>query len=441
MKSSRRQWLRSGLYAGVTVAAAPGFARSYAANEKLRMACIGIGGQGGRGLGAAGGQQLVAVADVNLEGHAAKALAGVTAKFPDVKTFTDFRKLFDAGLSLDAVWIATPDHNHFPAAIRAMEAGIATFSEKPLTHNVYEARKLAEVARKKKVVTQMGNQGHGGESIRLLCEYIWQGTLGDVTEVWSSANANYMAIPRKTIPLPKGMDWEAWLGPAPHRDYHEGIHPFKWRGWLDFGTGGLGDFFCHNADGAVWALKLDQADSVEVEAVEGAPIGEGFPPRTRVIYRFPARGDMAPLTFTWTNDRKPGLVPRPAALEANRDMRGIESTYIGTKGTAVSGGWMGGVRLIPDAFQKETGKPKPVLPRVGSVDAEFLKAARVGGPTCANFEYSARLTEIAHLGNIACRVGLGEKLLYNFKTGAFTSDKANAFLCREPRKGWEFGYA
>jgi hypothetical protein len=198
--------------------------------------------------------------------------------------------------------------------------------------------------------------------------------------------------------------------------------------------------FCHNADGAVWALRLDQAESVEVEAVEGAPIGEGFPPRTRVTYHFPVRGDMVPVTFTWTNDRKGELVPRPAALEPDRKMSGIETTYIGSKGTAVSGGWMGGVRLIPESFQREVGKPKHVLPRVGSVDGEFLKAAREGGPTCANFVYSARLTEIAHVGNIACRVGLRQKLRYDFKTGKFDSDQANALVRREPRKGWEFGY-
>ncbi len=436
--TSRRRFLKGSAAAASFLIVTPSMARTFAANEKIRMANIGIGGQGGRGLGAARGEQLIAVADVDLQGHAAKALENVKKQNADVKVFTDFRKLFDEVKDLDAAWVATPDHTHFAAAVRAIDRGIAVFSEKPLTHNIYEARKLAELTKQKKIVTQMGNQGHGGEPVRLLCEYIWQGTLGDVTEVYSSQGGAYTHGGRRPAKMPPGLDWDAWLGPVAMREYHAGVHPGNWRAWVDFGTGMMGDFWCHNADGAVWALKLDQADTVEVNAEVGRITGESFPPQLKVVWKFPERAGMKPCTLTWSNGMKQN-VPRPPMLEEGR-RADFCSLYLGTKGAAISTGWMGSVRLIPESFQKEVGKPKQVLLRVPGVDREFLNAVKTGKTdTCSNFVFSGRLVEIMHLGNVAAKAG--RALNYDFRTGKFVNDApADALLGREPRKGWEFGY-
>jgi predicted dehydrogenase len=435
---SRRGFLKGGAAAGTFLVVSPRIARAFEANAKLRMAVIGAGGMGGQGVRVGLDEHAVAVADADPEGRGAQGVAQLKGKFPDIRVYADYRKLFDAHPKLDAAWVATPDHNHFGATLRALEAGAGVYCEKPLTHNVYEARKIREVARAKGLTTQMGNQGHSSESIRLLCEYVWQGTLGDVTEVHAlngNDGAHYSA--GRPAPVPKGMDWDAWLGPAAWREYVSGPHPVGWRGWIDFGTGILGDWFCHNADGAVWALKLNEADTVEVECELGKPTENNFCPKLRVAWRFPKRGEMAPVTLRWfLNER----LPRPPALEAGREVKGLASVYYGTKGMAVGGSHMGGVRLIPESFQQAVGRPKQVLPRAGgSHRNDFLSALRAGRKACSDFDYSARLTEIMHLGNIASRIG--GKLTYDFRTGRFVNDpKADALLKRQPRKGWELGY-
>ena len=437
---SRRGFLRGGAAAGTFLIVSPSMARTYAANEKLRMAIVGAGGQGGGGVRAGMGEHIVAVAEADPEGRGAKGVQQIKAKFPDAGLYTDYRKLFDEQTKLDAAWVATPDHNHFGATYRALGAGAGVYCEKPLTHNVHEARKLRELAAAKGLTTQMGNQGHSGESIRLLCEYVWQGSLGDVTEVHvrnGNDYANYTT--GKPTEVPKGMDWNAWLGPAADRPYVSGPHPQGWRGWIDFGTGILGDWFCHNADGAVWALKLNEAETVEVECELGKPTANNFCPKLRIAWRFPKRGAMPPVTLRWFLNEP---LPRPPALEADRKSGNFASVYYGSKGMAAAGGWMGGVRLIPESFQKEVGRPKQVLPRVGGGhQRDFISSLRAGRKSCADFDYSARLVEIMHLGNIASRVGVGEKLTYDFRAGRFVNNtRADALLTRRPRKGWELGY-
>ncbi len=441
---TRRNILKTGAVASASLLIGPAsMARTYAANEKIRFALVGVGGQGGKGVGVASGEQIVAAADVDTQ-HAGGAIKKIKDKFPDVKLYADYRKLFDEQKDLDAVWVATPDHHHFPASVRALEAGLALYCEKPLCHDIYEVRKLRELAKAKKVATQMGNQGHSGEHIRLLCEWIWQGALGDVTEAhvrppykqmdFGSRDAGQPAKP------PATLDWDLWQGIVKEREFRTGIHPAKWRGWLDYGTGLLGDWFCHNADGAVWALKLNEADTCEVECEGEAPGDTNWPHGVRVSWSFPRRGDMVPCIMRWSsgtyNDK-----PMPATIDPERIAAVAKhpSAYFGTKGTAVSGWWMDGVRLFPETFMKEVGKPKPVIARVKGHEADFLNAIRTGGRSSADFDYTARLTEIMLVGNVANRVR--EKLAYDFKEGRFTnSDKANALLKREPRKGWEFGY-
>ena len=442
---TRRKLLQAGAAASVGMLIGPAaMARTYSANEKIRFALVGIGGMGGKGVGVALNEQIVAAADVDVN-HAADSIKRIKGRFADAKIYSDYRKLFDEQKGLDAVWVATPDHSHFPASIRALDVGLALYCEKPLCHDIYEARKLRELAKAKKVATQMGNQGHSGEHVRLLCEWIWQGSLGDVTEAHVRPPYNEMDFgsrgPGKPVAVPAGFDWHLWQGPAKTREFRSGIHPAEWRGWIDYGTGLLGDWFCHNADGAVWALKLNEADTCEVECEGDEPNATNWPHGVRISWKFPNRGGMVPCILRWSsgtyNDK-----PMPPTVDPERvaSVAKHPSAYFGTKGTAVSGWWMEGVRLFPESFMQQVGKPKAVLPRSKGHEADFLDAIRTGRRSSADFDYSARLTEIMLLGNVASRVR--EKLTYDFRDGKFTnSDKANALLKREPRKGWEFGYA
>jgi predicted dehydrogenase len=399
---------------------------------------------GGKGVNVASGEQIIAAADVDLN-HAAGSIKNIKNKFADAKIYSDYRKLFDEQKNLDAAWVATPDHHHFPASVRALEAGLAVYCEKPLCHDIYEARKLRELARAKKVPTQMGNQGHSGESVRLLVEWIWQGALGDVTEAHIRPPYKQMDFgsrdPGKPAKPPASLDWDLWQGVAKEREFRTGIHPANWRGWLDYGTGLLGDWFCHNADGAVWGLKLYEADTCEVECEGEVTNGTNWPHGVRVSWSFPRRGDMVPCIMRWSSGTY-NAKPMPPTVDPERVKAVADhpSAYFGTKGTAVSGWWMNGVRLFPESFMKQVGKPKPILPRVkGGHEADFLNAIRTGGRSSADFDYSARLTEIMLVGNVANLVR--EKLKYDFREGRFTnSDKANALIKREVRKGWEFGY-
>ncbi|HPD15731.1 MAG TPA: Gfo/Idh/MocA family oxidoreductase [Planctomycetota bacterium] len=441
-QTSRRGFLKSSVVLTAGAFGAPYVISAESKREKVKMAVIGAGGQGGAGMGTARGENLVAVCDVDAK-RAGKGLDEAKKQNPDLKVYTDYRKLFDEVKGLEAVWVATPDHNHFPASIRALEAGAGVYCEKPLTHSLWEARKLREVAAKKKLATQMGNQGHSSDTIRLICEYIWSGVLGDVTKLHCVSNRSFGASKRpESKPVPEGLDWQSWIGPAPFRDYHDGLHPFSWRGWLDFGTASLGDMACHTIDGAVWALKLGEAETIEVVAEEGATNAEGFSGHARIVYRFPARGKLPPVEMTWWNGGGKHLPPRPECLEPDRRQLAEGTYYYGTKGMMESGSHCGGTRLIPETFQKEHKKPEPMIPRVPGHSADWLRAIKdPSAPApCSNFGYSARLTEIVLLGVVAQRCP-GEKLVYDMAKGRFTnSEKANGFVKRAPRKGWEFGY-
>jgi predicted dehydrogenase len=429
---NRRRFLQhTAAGAGLVILSGSAAVRSYAANNKLTTALVGVGGRGGAHFGAAAGENLIAICDAD-EPRMAKALKGR----PALKGYTDYRRLFDAHKDLNAVFIATPDHNHFPAAMRAVAGGAGVYVEKPMTHSLWEVRTLTEAVRARKVASQLGNQGHSDAGWRSLCEYIWAGAIGDVTEVHFVTNRPTwpQGVDRPpSKPVPDGLNWDAWIGPAPYRDYHDNLHAFKWRGWLDFGAGALGDMGCHIMDGAVWALRLGEADTVEVEAESSGVNGETYPKWSIVTYRFPARGSMPPVALKWFDGGK--RPPRPADLEPERK-EDYDSVFLGTKGTMVAGTYGGGARIIPESKRQATPRPPETIPRSPKGHhGDFLEACRGGPPAGSNFDYSGPLTEIVLLGNLAIR--LGQKITFDVKTlKARNCPQADALIHRAYRPGW-----
>jgi predicted dehydrogenase len=408
-------------------------------SEKLNIACIGVGGRGGGVVGGVESQNIVALCDVDAE-----RAAGTFKRYPNAKIYRDFRKMLDKeGKNIDAVTVATPDHVHAPASMMAIKMGKHVYCEKPLAHSIYEARMLTEAAREHKVATQFGTQGQAGEGNRLISEYIWDGAIGPVREVhvWvdrplSKGQDFYWAQgvgrPAETPPVPEGLEWDLWLGPAPERPYNPIYCPFTWRGWLDFGTGALGDMGCHSFDPIFRALKLGYPTSVE--ATSTLVNEETFPVASVVNYEFPARGDMPPVRLTWYDG---GLKPaRPHELEEGRKLRAEGILFVGDKGKLLN------ERLIPESRMKEYGKPPQMIPRSPGHFEEWINACKGGEPARANFDWAGPMTEVVLLGNVALRRELREKLaltkLYwdgpNMR--CTNIPEANECLRREYRKGW-----
>ncbi len=415
--------------------------RKISPNEKLNLAGIGVGGKGREDILSCSRENVVALCDVDLD------YASYTIKrLPNAKVYQDFRKMFDEmGKDIDAVTISTPDHSHALIAYTAMKLGKHVYVQKPLTHTIAEAKLLLQTAREMKVATQMGNQGHSGVGAREVCEMIWTGAIGEVKEVhiWTDRPRGRwpqgVGEPLPEQPVPPSMDWNLWIGPAPMRPYNKGYAPHKWRGWIDFGCGALGDMGCHIMDPAFWALKLDKATEVVVDIVkqEGRN-NQTYPAWSIVKYEFPAREDMGPVTIYWyDNGNKP---ERPTDIPAEETLGDGEngSLFIGTKGYLTAGEYGGKPRLLPEARMNDYKKPDPILPRVSGSNhyRNWLEACKGGEPACSNFEYSVPLTEVVLLGCIAQR--LERKLKYNFKEGKFIGDdEANQLLTKPYRPGFE----
>ena len=272
---SRRRFLQrsatlAGAAAGAHWMALPNVLAAPAPNAKLGVAVIGVGGMGGYSFGAGMNERLVALCDVddNTIARALKEFGEKKKDQPAPRTYFDYRKLLDeCHREIDVVLIATPDHHHAPAAIRAIHLGKAAFCQKPLAYNIHECHALARAAREKNVLTQMGNQGHCGEAIRRACEYLWAGAAGHVTETHTILGRNFGGQGGRPAskPVPAHLHWDEWLGPAPFREYHDGLHTFGWRSWRPFGTGTIGDMACHNLDILFWALKIGEARGLHDE--------------------------------------------------------------------------------------------------------------------------------------------------------------------------------
>jgi predicted dehydrogenase len=464
---NRRSFGKRVAMAGAAISAghlfpSPGVLRAAGTGDKLNCVVVGCGGRGQSHLSAVKGENLLAVTDAD-----EKRMAATQSSRKDgakVEGFSDYRKMFDKlGKTIDAVFVATPNHHHALPAMIAMQLGKGVYVEKPLCHDIAEARKLAEMAARYKVPTQMGNQGHCSEGYRRLCEYVWAGVIGPITETHSWTNrSNGGRGPRPpTEPVPADLHWDEWIGPAPYRDFHTDLHPHEWHGWYDFGNGSLGNLACHVLDGVYWALKLEHPTAIEAEEVFGGT-EERCPTGTTIRWDFPARGDMPAVKAYWYDGRRgendlgdhkggdggsKGKSPRnlpPLLLELQKkypdekfDSSG--TLYVGEKGILYTACYGGDLHLLPKEKMKEIAQPPKTLPRPQGSFADFLRACREGkNDTAAGFDYSARLTEFTLLGNLAQHAGQGNKVQWdgpNMKV--LNLPDLNRFLRREYRSGWQ----
>jgi hypothetical protein len=433
--------------------------------EKIRVASVGVSGKGASDVDqvAGAGGEVAALCDVDENLLNAKA-----KKFPNAKLFRDFRKMFDEiGKSIDAVTVSTPDHCHGIIAGTAMRMGKHVYCQKPLTQTVYEARTLRQLAKDKKVATQMGNQGSAGPGLRRAVEVIQSGLIGDVSEVhvWSNRPIwpQGLARPEGSDPVPPELDWDLWLGPAKQRPYKKDVYaPFKWRGWRDFGTGALGDMACHTVNMPFRAVKMGYPNVVECELASRV-YEETFPKSSRIRFEFPEREGLPPLKFWWYdgNPDDKNLSPlRPSADITKEivDMRGKLPTsgalLIGSKGKVFSPDdygsqfyvmlkdekkYMGSgnheaVKAIPESIPRAPGKGDDQ-----SMKVEWFEMIRdINKPSYSNFDIAAYLTEIILLGCIALNVGEGVRMEWdgpNMKSPNVPD--AAKFVKRDSRPGWE----
>jgi predicted dehydrogenase len=439
----RREFLGA---AGAAVAAATIVPRSAVAgsgqtppSEKLNIAGIGQGGQGqGDVHNVAGGNNVVALCDCD-QGNAVNGFKA----FPQAKQYRDFRKMLDEmNRGIDAVVVATPDHTHAATAIAAIQRGKHVYCEKPLAHSVHECRAMAKAAKQHNVVTQMGNQGHSFESCRLLVEWLRDGAIGAVHTVHCGCSAVNSGIDqlsqlKEKHDVPATLDWDLWLGPAPQRPYHPAYLPYRWRGWVPFGNGTVGDWTCHVIDPVFWALDLGAPKTILSETPDYDPKiqGDAYPKGEKITFEFPAKGGRGPVTLYWYSGTM--HIPRPDALEPGRNPVDTGAVVLGERGTIMYGSHgAGGVRIIPEAKMKQYKLPPKSIPRVAGHHQDWLEAIHKGTKAGSDFSYGAPLTEIAMLGVIASKMP-GTKLEWDAENMKFTNcPEANQHVNPPARQGW-----
>jgi len=443
--TSRRSFLRhgSGAVAAVTLGV-PGILRRAfpSPNEQVDIAFIGVGGRGGANLGDFSKMaNVVALCDVD----ASRGGKGFE-RFPQASRHQDFRRMLDkVESSIDAVSISTPDHTHAVAAMGAIERGKHVYCEKPLAHSIGEVRALMKASKEKGVVTQLGNQGHSFEDIRKLVEWVRAGAIGNVHTIHAGCSAYHSKIqelPRleEKHDVPKGLDWDLWLGPAAARPYHPVYAPKRWRGWKPFGSGTIGDWVCHVVDPSFWALELGAPRSVEAVELRGYdPVAHAdtFPPGSILRFEFPAKGERGPVALYFHGGE--ARIPRPVELRADREMIGAGAVLQGDSGVLLHGSHGArGVELLPEDAMRDYEAPAPSIPRVESHRHDFLAAIRDGRKAGSDFhDYGGPLTEIALLGVIAMNFP-GRKLTWDSEATRFTDcDAANAYIQPAYRDGWK----
>jgi predicted dehydrogenase len=413
-----------------------------APSDKLNIAGVGIGGKGSSNIAAVSKtENIVALCDVDWN----EKVGNVFNLYPGAKKYKDFRLMLDNQKDIDALIIATPDHTHAVISLEAMKRGKHVYTEKPLTHTVQEARILRQAAKKYKVATQMGNSGQAGDGPRRLREMIWDGVIGPIREVhaWTDRPNNGffgtywpqgISRPEFNTPVPSTLDWDLFVGPSPMRPYNPAYHPFKWRGWWDFGNGALGDMGCHIFDPIFRALKLKYP--ISVQSVSTLVNKETYPLGSIVRYEFPAREGMPPVTLTWYDG---GLRP-PVINELEEGMSMMKTDrgtlYIGEKGKILDD------IILPRSLRESYTIPEQYIPSSLGHYMEWILACKGGDPAGSNFEWASPLTETVLMGNITLRPELKEKLSgqtlnYDVENGIFSNlPEANDFLHVKYREGW-----
>ncbi len=461
-KSNRRDFLGQTAALGTAfwVGSQPSAKASTSALQSLSAACIGVGGKGSSDSShiAEQGVKLVGLCDVD-----ERTLTKKGREFPDAEKFTDFREMLDKiGDKVDIVTVSTPDHTHAAAAVRAMKMKKHIYCQKPLTWSIREARMMREVAAEMGVVTQMGNQGTSEDGLREAVEVIRSGAIGDVTEVhlWTNRPVWPQGIgrPEGQDEIPKELNWDAWIGPAAMRPYKEGVyHSFNWRGWVDFGTGALGDMACHTANMPVMALEL--WDPIAVTAVKNPGIfgGETFPGSTSLMFEFPERNGLKPCKFFWYDggnlpseeltDKLPASFQKRLADQREGGRKTSGALIVGSKGMVFSPDDYGAKYfLLPEDDFADYKVPEQTLPRIpfkGANDQrqkwEFVATIKgeYAPGTMSNFGYAGRLTETILVGNLAVRAAEGQRIEWDAKNLVSTNvPELNKFVQREYREGW-----
>lgn len=428
---------RSGLYADDKPAAV-----NYK-NDKLRIAVIGTGGRGGSNLKSVSGEDIVALCDVN-----AKNLRRASEAHPKARTESDFRRVFDHADEFDAVVVSTCEHTHAFATLPALQLGKHVYCEKPLTHSVYEARVIREAAMKAGVATQMGTQIHAGNNYRRVVELVQAGAIGPVREchVWvgrawgrqsqvdATRNRDIVYCEERPLtadPVPADLDWDLWIGPAPHRPFNKVYFPGpKWYRWWDFGNGTMSDLGSHWIDLAFWALDLQAPLAIEAS---GPPAhAEIAPASMEARYEYGPRGDMPAVNVNWYQGaNKPQIWTDGEIPQWNSGV-----LFVGDDGMLLSD--YGKHVLLPEDKFNSFERPEPTIPKSLGHHAEWLHAAKTGDPTTCNFEYAGWLTEANHLGNVAYRTG--KQIQWDAENMAVTNTSdADQYIRREYRDGWTLG--
>ncbi len=472
--TTRRSFLKKSSAAGLAVSAFgfPSILHAQNKGDKLKIAMIGVGGINGShaGMIKGAGDIVMAYCDVDTSKYGNYEANKADPNWKDAKGFQDYRKMFDeVGKTFDAVMIGTPDHHHYPATALAMSAGKHCYTQKPLTHTVWEAREIQKAAESKKLVTQMGNHGHANEGNRRIYEFVNSGMLGDITEIHCVSNRPIwpQGGPRPTgeDPIPAGMDWDLWIGPAPMRPFKKDVyHPFNWRGFLDFGGGALADMACHTMDSIFMSMNPGYPEAVEVLEVNGQS-DDMFPKGCILRWTFgpgklPNGKDRPGFIVYWYDGKLKNekgedalALERVAKAIGEEKLRMPDGTlqkiptsgnvYVGTKESLlVTGDYGDRSRIIPEVNMQKLGSPPKILERSIGHYQEWREACLGNKPMDfpgSNFKYAAPFTETIHLGNVAQRVPAGKKLLWDAKAMAFTnSPEANAFITKKYRAGWEF---
>jgi len=480
MKSalSRRSFIKRSAFAAGALSAGQYFHApnilAADAGKKLNCVLIGAGGRGTNHLESIvknSKENMMAIVDPDEKAHARakKSIQNYDADPDKTLFFTDYRKMYDKiGKQIDLVVVAAPNHHHALASMLAMNLNKAVYCEKPLTHDIAEARMLRKMAAKSKAPTQMGNQGHCMEGYHRLCEFVAAKVVGNITETHSWTNrANGGEGPRPPVkPVPQGMSWDSWIGPAPYRDFHDDLHPHEWHGWYDFGNGSLGNMGCHVLDGVFWALNVDHPSSIEAEEIIGGS-NERYPLGSKLRFDIPARGDRPAFKAYWYEGLKKGAKNGaagslhaargddrnfPAVLhelmkqypdeELDNPSRDSGTLYIGEKGVLYTGTYGNLFHILPLEKMPEYEKTVPrTMRRIKPENpmTDIIRAIRESSKeTHASFDYGAQLTEFTLLGNLAQHAGVGRKIEWdgpNMK--AKNIPELNEWLKRPYRKGWK----